>query len=615
MKFSYINRINLKKLKKYKGKSMFLIIPITFLMALGIVISSQAANITEASEQTIFGTAAESGRLIELSSRQTTGGNQNDQRVRMMFGGETEYTDSDLDTIEAIDNVEAASLTVDVPISRIVTEDLFDGVNMQISNVRSIDQAVSAQYTDQDFSYQAGEPIPIILNANTFVKNYEDWNGQDEITIEMGRREPGSQPDDREDMENQMPFKFEALSYDKDELIGKEISIDFGGLDPVNTYEQEFTGTGMLFRKLTDEQIQEAADQRQQDISVYWNYEQLNTPLEYTFKVVGVIESDSNFSSYVPADFVNDVMAQYIQNQLEARTDEELNTDDLNAIWYGMTYDGLELQTNGFSGLGSFRPGPGMMRDMASEDDSGQDSYTIPGLVIETEREEGDTDAFTQRMFGGTGDVVGVYNDSNVYEEAAHSSDTIVIKINDVTNRQQVVEDFNDAGYAYQDLNDQEVFAELQSTLKNVTTIVTISFIVLSAIIIILTMGKFVSESTKEIGVFRAIGAKKGDIKQLFMSQAIMYTLIGYLIGTIIGIGLVLALAKPVQLWFDAFIDSTVEETFTVVQHTSAGVFTHIDWQMFGMYTGLLLLIAIIISIIPATRASRVSPIQAIKNE
>ncbi|MBU0598104.1 ABC transporter permease [Patescibacteria group bacterium] len=617
MKFSYINKINYKKLKKYKGKSMFLIIPITFLMSLGIVISSQATNIMEASEQTIFGTAAESGRLIELSSRQVTGGGGGDQRVRMMFGGDTEYNDGDLETIESIDNIEAASLTAAVPINQIATDDLFNDVSLQISNLRSIGQELSAQYTDQNFSYQAGEPIPIILNANTFVRNYEDWGGQDEISIEMGSRQRGDPSIDRQDMENQTPFKFKALSYDKDNLIGKEITISFGGLDLIQTYEQEFTGSGILFRKLTDEQIQEEENQRQEDISTNWDYDKISQPITRTFRVVGVLESESNYASYVPADFVNDLMEEYVKNQLDARTETEIAAVDLNSVWYGLTYDGLELQTSGFGGLGSFRVGPGMIRGMVNNEQEQEDqkSYNIPGLVINTEREEGDTDAFQQRMFGSTGEVIGIYDDPAVYEQAVHSSDTIVIKINDAVNRLQVVEDLNDAGYAYQDLNDQEVFAELQNTLKNVTTIVTISFIILSAIIIILTMGKFVSESTKEIGVFRAIGAKKGDIKQLFMSQAIMYTLIGYIIGALIGIVLVFILAKPVQLWFDAFIENTVEETFAVVQQTSAGIFTHIDWQMFGIYTALLLAIAVVVSIIPATRASRVSPVQAIKNE
>lgn len=99
------------------------------------------------------------------------------------------------------------------------------------------------------------------------------------------------------------------------------------------------------------------------------------------------------------------------------------------------------------------------------------------------------------------------------------------------------------------------------------------------------------------------------------MSQAVLFTLIGYVIGAVLGFGIVLLLAKPVQLWFDNFIDDTVDQTFNVVQVTNAGVFTHIDWTMFGIYSVLLLIIAVAVSIIPAIRASRVSPVEAIRNE
>lgn len=622
MKFSYINKINFKKLKKYKGKSLFLIIPITLLVMLGIVISSQASNILKASQDTIFGTAAESGRLIELSTTQvtqSTNGNGDNQRVRFAFGGDTQYSDSDVDKISQIKHVENAALTVSLPISLITTNDLFSDTDLSLNNLRTLPSELSAQYTDQNFTYTEGEPIPIILNANSFVKNYEEWNGQDEITISISgsrTREPGS---DRSAIESQSPFKFEALSYDKNDLVGKTITISFGGFDPIQTYEQEFTSDGILFRQLAADQITENENARKDILSPYWNYGQLNTPLTYTFKIVGVLESEGSFASFVPESFGSELMHDYFQKQLDTRTDTEIPTDSLNATFFGTTYDGLQLQSSDFGGLGGFRVerggGPFGVSVGSASDASGETSYTIPGLVITTERETGNTNAFEQRAFGSTGTATGVSTNPNVFDEATQQSDTILIKIDNIANRSQVVEDLNSAGCAYQDLNDQKVFTELQSTMNSTTTIATISFIVLTAIIIILTMGKFVSESRKEIGVFRAIGATKGEIKQLFMSQAMLYALIGYILGSVVGIILVLLIAKPVQLWFNSFIEKTVGETFAVVQQTSAGTFTHIDWTMFGIYTVLLILIAVLVSIIPATRASRISPIEAIKNE
>lgn len=617
MKLNYINKINFKKLKAYKARAMFLIIPITFLMLIGVVVSSQAKNILNASEQAIFGTAAESSRLIELTSNQFTGGGEGDRRVQLMFGGNTDYTENDINVIYSIENIESVALTIPVPISQIKTNDLFDGNEVFFNNIHTLDEALSAQYTNQNFNYTEGEPIPIILNSQSLISTYEDWNGQEEIAIDMSSLH-GLRNTDRISIENGMPFKTEAIAYDRDKLLGQEFTISFGGLDPIQNFETEFTGTGILFRKLSDEEIQVEDDARREALSAYWDYDKLSKPLNFTFKVVGVLETEGNFASYIPETFVYKLMDQYVQNQLDARTKVEIPTSDLNATFYGMTYDGLELQASGFGGMGIFHVGVGLPRDMigaSSDDETAQNSYTVPGLIIETVREEGNADAFQQRMFGGSSEVLGIYSDPTVFNQASHTSGTLVLRISDPAYRTQVVKDLNDAGYAYQDLNDQEVFSELQDTMSNAITVVTISFIVLSAIIIILTMGKFVSESTKEIGVFRAIGAKKKDIKQLFMSQAVLYTLIGYIIGGLLGLGLVLVLAKPIQLWFDSFIENTVEETFTVVQTTSAGVFTHIDWTMFGLYSVLLLLIALVVSIIPATRASRVSPVEAIRSE
>lgn len=611
MKFSYINKLNIKKLKKYKAKSSFLIIPITFLMAIGILVSSQAGNIMEASEEVIFGTAAEQGKFIALTPDQ---GN-NEHNFRSLFGGDAEYLESDLDVINAIPNVEAAGLTIRLPIDQVVTNDLFDDVSLNINNIQIISEELAGQYTDQDFSYVEGESIPIVLNANGFIRNYEDWGGQDEYTLEFtGMRRGGN----REAIEAQLPFKTEALAYDRDDLVGQEFTVQFGGFTPVQTYEQEFATSGVLFRKLTDEQIQADEDQRRSDLISYWDYDALNTPIEYTFKVVGVIEEEGVFSNYIPSSFAAQLVEDYIQKQLDSRTETEIAVDDLNNIYNGLTFDGLELAGGGSVGIGSTRIGGRPLGAMFGSTDTEEEivaTYTIPGLVINTERVEGDTDAFSQRMFGSSATPLGEYTDPTVFEQSVYKASTILIKVNDIVNRSQVVSDLNDAGYAYQDLNDQEVFAELQDSLNYATNIVTVSFIILTAIIIILTMGKFVSESRKEIGVFRAIGATKSEIKKLFMSQALLYTLIGYVAGSLFGISLVLLLAKPVQLWFDDFIDNTIDETFAVVQSTSAGVFAQIDWTMFGVYSVLLLVIALVVSIIPATRASRVSPVQAIRSE
>ncbi|MEK7631687.1 MAG: FtsX-like permease family protein, partial [Patescibacteria group bacterium] len=279
------------------------------------------------------------------------------------------------------------------------------------------------------------------------------------------------------------------------------------------------------------------------------------------------------------------------------------------------TYDGGEWRGGGGGGWGGgVRTFFGSTRGGAVSATASA-SYAIPGLVISTERETGSSDAFARRFTGSTGTVKGVVTDADVFTKAAVSSDTMLVQIDAAENRAAAVKALNAAGYAYQDVNDLEVYATLQNTLSRTVTGVMFGFIIITALVIIFTMGKFVAESRKEIGVFRALGATKANIKQLFLSQAVLYTGVAYVAGAVLGVGMTLGLAKAAQLWFDRFVASTVQQTFTVVQGTGTVSFMSVDWQRFGLLTGLLFVTTLIVAIVPAMRAANVSPVQAMKSE
>jgi hypothetical protein len=89
-------------------------------------------------------------------------------------------------------------------------------------------------YTDEDFTYTEGEAIPIILNASDFTVTTEDWgeDGTIELTMPSGESGDRSSPAERISA-----FSSEAVDYDKDELIGKTITISVGGLDDLQNYE------------------------------------------------------------------------------------------------------------------------------------------------------------------------------------------------------------------------------------------------------------------------------------------------------------------------------------------------------------------------------------------
>jgi len=98
-----------------------------------------------------------------------------------------------------------------------------------------------------------------------------------------------------------------------------------------------------------------------------------------------------------------------------------------------------------------------------------------------------------------------------------------------------------------------------------------------------------VTERTKEVGIRRAIGATKRDILLQFLSQAVMLSLIGGLIGLFLAI-LVVILIQPI---FPAAI-SPVAVVAAVGISSAIGIF-------FGVF--------------PARRAASLSPIDAIRYE
>lgn len=154
-------------------------------------------------------------------------------------------------------------------------------------------------------------------------------------------------------------------------------------------------------------------------------------------------------------------------------------------------------------------------------------------------------------------------------------------------------------GYAHT-LNDYKIMVPLQ-LLKNAESTKRMFNIVLGSIAAIsLIVGGIgvmnimlatVTERTREIGLRRALGAKKKDIVRQFMVESVLLSLCGGLIGVLLGVAL--------PHLISSFTDMTV-----IVSASSAVI-------AFGVSA----LIGLIFGIYPAAKSAQLDPIEALRNE
>ncbi len=185
-----------------------------------------------------------------------------------------------------------------------------------------------------------------------------------------------------------------------------------------------------------------------------------------------------------------------------------------------------------------------------------------------------------QRQFGIT-------NVNTIYVSAKKSTLVATVK-NDVSKillKRLTEDDFT--------LETQE---STLSTINNITNILSIALGGIAAISLLVggigimnIMLVSVTERTKEIGLRKAIGAKRSDILRQFLLESVILSLTGGSLGIALGVGASLILSN-----------------FFVSQVT--------PWSIFIAF-GFSVLVGVVFGMAPAIRASRLSPIEALRYE
>ncbi len=141
-----------------------------------------------------------------------------------------------------------------------------------------------------------------------------------------------------------------------------------------------------------------------------------------------------------------------------------------------------------------------------------------------------------------------------------------------------------------------EMFDSILSVLTYVLTAIAAVSLLVSAIMILVVLNISVVERTQEIGVMKALGARRKDIRRIFSSEAF---LLGLASG-IVGIALTWLLAQGIN-------------SFTQSAFKAAVVSLTPKYALTGLLISIV--ISMIAGILPANHASKLDPVEALRKE
>jgi ABC-type antimicrobial peptide transport system permease subunit len=620
-----------KKVGSYKLKSLLVIIPI-FLLISGIILTTTEVNsIIKNVESTVISSVDNQNKIIEL----TKANGQNQPRG---FGGgqpqDNTYSQTDIDKIKSIDGVDTVTLVDSLPI-RPVNITNFEGVaKVNIQALSSLDPQLASIYTTDSFTYTEGQPIPIILSSNDLKETYEEWpDGKTSIDIvrqPRGQQSQGQTPPPNPADQN--PIKTRSIKYDKNDILGKTITLNMGGFDDIVDYKQTRSQTGFTISKLTDQELADKKTTRQSDIAKYWNFDIISKPTQTQFKVVGITEGGDKTRTYIPTNAVSKVLTQYTTNEKAARNQTPIEATTYNT-YQGLIYDGVSLKDDvSVLSAAQIRQVQG---SIDQQNNQIRDAQNTPQPPQGQNRDggQGGNRGFNVgqiRGFGNTSGyfIPGLIYDQNPETEAVNGqyiipegktfgfdTQTLAVKIKTTDARTSIIEKLNTAGYSYRDNSNTNQVKTLKKNLDFIMNNSVIVLSVLAAIFVTFALIKFVQDSRKEIGVFRALGMSKVGIFIQYLSQSVILTVFGVIFGIIGGVAIVYIISNFMTSWFSSIVTNTLGQSIPIATTLTAQNFTQFDLSKALYFGGISITAILLVSLIPAYLVSRISPITAIREK
>jgi len=192
------------------------------------------------------------------------------------------------------------------------------------------------------------------------------------------------------------------------------------------------------------------------------------------------------------------------------------------------------------------------------------------------------------------------YSDiEKLYSQNGYTLKPNVIYINTNSDKYTaaIKDKIKDMGYSISSQEEMtKLFNQMISILTYVLSGIAAISLVVSAIMIVVVMYISVVERTKEIGIIKAIGARRKDIRRIFVCEAF---LIGVFSG-IIGVGFAFLLMKGINIMSNKLFKINL-------------VLIKKSYAVFGV--GMSIFISTLSGLLPANKAAKLDPVESLRRE
>ncbi len=595
---------SLRKYRRKKLRTFFGIAPTVLLFIFIVLLSGIAVSADKFIHDRVLSKIEQKEEVFELSKQFGSGTGPAIADPNSDAEDPTNYSLDDLAKVKKISHVVDVQPERPLPNMLVATQSLVAGKELQLTNLVGAPEDLGRLYNAVDFSYTPGQPIPIIINRSIF--NYSSLDFAGKTDIALTQKDMADQAKQRE--LSPLKTKFLTDDYQKSALLGKTFSATAGGLPRVAAYLVKTTNSKgdytQTFHSFTPaEKLAEVKKQRDK-ITPYWDFDKLGKGVELQFRIAGFSESQDNANEYIPLEASSLILQQLYDLQRAARTKTVMPQE-----LYNLNYSGLRLSKSNQLSANSGGYSPYAELLPAKYQYEGQsptmpEPIAIPGWLYKATTKN---DAVTLSEVDGF-----------IIKPDSLAIKALAVRVDDATNAAKAQKELVAAGYP-EAQNTGGLTSTLRGLRKGLSTalfwiVVVLTFI--NSLILISTVSRTVADAQREIGVFRALGARKRDIRKLYVVYSSLQTALGIGAGLLLGLLAVWPvsnfLASKAKLFLP--IDSSSGEgAFGFNLKVSPADLQHFDWQRIIIYSLALLFVTIIVSLIPAARAARISPVEAIR--